>query len=416
MGTGGSVIIRGARVLDPANNIDEIKDLYVKDGKISAPFPDSEARRIIGASGLWAAPGFIDMHAHLREPGFEHKEDIAHGARAALAGGFTTICCMPNTKPVADSPEVIRYIRRKAEEAGFADVLPIGSITVGQAGRELSPFEELAAAGACAFSEDGKTVADSMLMKKAYLRAKALGKPVLSHCEDACLGLLPESEEIMTARDLILAGHTGAAAHICHVSTKTAAGLLAHAQKCGVRATGEACPHHFALCEEMIPANAAKPGNYIMSPPLRTRGDMEAVREALANGVIGVIATDHAPHTDAEKAGEHPPNGIVGLETALGLCLTNLVETGYLSPLELIRKLTANPAKILGIDRGTLTTGARADIVLIDPGAEYMVEPEKFFSKGRNTPFEGWVLRGRAVMTVVNGRIAHSYQRGGIAD
>jgi len=406
MSQNAGLIIKNARILDPANSRDETGDLYVRDGKISAPFSVSGAVGVVDASGLWAAPGFIDLHVHLREPGFEYKEDIAHGAAAALAGGFTTVCCMPNTRPAADSPEVVRYVKARAAEAEFADVLPVGSVTLGLAGAELSPMESLAAAGACAFSDDGKTVADPLLMKNAYLRAKALGKPVFSHCEDLMLGLLPESEETIAARDLILAGHAGARAHICHISTKTAAALLADAKRRGVSATGEACPHHFALCRETIPAGAETPGNFMMSPPLRSRKDMEAIREALADGVIDVIATDHAPHADAEKAGANPPNGVVGLETALGLCVTCLVETGYLTPPELVRKLTVNPAKILDIQKGTLTVGADADIVLIDPLAEYTVDPSKFLSKGRNTPFGGWTLRGRAAVTIVGGKIA----------
>jgi len=421
-----SLLIRNGRVIDPANKRDDVSDVFITEGKIESVGHDitKTADTVIDAAGCWVTPGFIDMHVHLREPGYEYKETIETGGRAAVKGGFTTVCCMPNTKPVLDNPEMIADIYAKAGR--YAKVLPIGSITRGQQGESLTNIQLLKEAGACGVSEDGKSVANARLMHQALEKAMACNLPVLDHCEDTNLssggvinegaaakrlslpGISPLAEDVMTARDLLLAEAAGAQIHLCHISTARSAGLLKDAKRRGVRATGETCPHYFSLHENDI---LTDDGKYKMNPPLRSYADMLAMRRALAEDVIDVIATDHAPHSEEDKSRGFMKAafGIVGLETALGLCITNLVNTGVLSPPQLIRKLTVNPARILGISSGTLSEGAPADIAVIDPQFAWTVNPSVFISKGRNTPFGGVRLTGMVKFTLVAGRIVYGH-------
>jgi dihydroorotase len=419
------ILIRNGRVIDPAGGVDSCRDVLISEGRIEAIVQRVHAAcstREIDASGLWVCPGLIDLHVHLREPGFEYKETIYDGARAAARGGFTSICCMPNTNPATDSPEAIAFILKKAAAAGFAKVLPIAAVTKGQSGFELTDMDALAKAGACAFSEDGKSVADSLLIKKAFRKSAELRLPMLSHCEDPSLadngvinegaaaqrlnlpGISSDSEDVIIARDLILARSAGAWAHICHMSTKGAVKLLEIAKKQGIRASGEATPHHFSLCDDDIHSDD---GNYKMNPPLRTREDMMAIRQGLKYGTIDAIATDHAPHAEDEKnkGFAASPFGIAGLETALGLSISVLVEGGWLEPFQLIEKLSANPAKILGIDAGALKLGLAADIAVINPQKKFTVAPERFLSKGKNSPFCGRRLSGVVEYTIIDGRV-----------
>ena len=419
-----SLLIRNGRVIDPANKRDDIFDVLVVEGKIESVGRgiSKSVDTIINAEGCWVTPGFIDLHAHLREPGFEYKETVVTGSRAAVRGGFTTICCMPNTNPVIDSQETVEYVFSKS--GGYAKVLPIGSITLGQNGESLSDMALLKNAGVCGFSEDGKSVMHTQLMKQAFEKVAALNLPIFDHCEEISLisgGVINEgsasrrlflpgmpalAEDLITARDLLLAEHAGAKIHLCHISTARSAALLKEAKARGVKATGEVCPHHFSLCDEDI---LSDDGMFKMNPPLRSKYDMEAMLQALSEDVISVIATDHAPHSEVEKSGGFlkAAFGITGLETALGLCVTNLINTGILSPYQLIEKLTVNPAKVLGIDSGTLSEGAMADITITDPKCQWTVEPLEFYSKGKNTPFKGKRLSGMVRYTLVNGRIVY---------
>ena len=420
-------LIKGGRVIDPASNIDTQADLLFEGGLIKEAGQnlDCAGAKVIDAEGMWVVPGLIDIHVHLRDPGFPHKETIATGSKAAAAGGFTTICAMPNTNPATDSGEVVDYITSTAKEQALVNVLPIGSMTKGLEGRELSRMDEMAKAGMCAVSDDGKWVANPELFKAALGCAKALSLPVLSHCEDLALtgkgqinagakadslgllGIPPESEETAVERDIALAEEIGAQLHICHISTAGGIEHLRAARQRGQNVTAEVCPHHFTLCDEDIPGRDA---NFKMSPPLRSRDDLAAIRQALKDGVIDVIATDHAPHhiDDKNCLFEQAQNGIVGLETAVALCITELVDTGLLTPAGLIAKLTANPAKILGLDKGTLSMGADADITIIDPNFEHQIDKGKFQSLGKNTPFDGRAVRGKAMYTIVGGKIVVS--------
>ncbi|MCL2580171.1 MAG: dihydroorotase [Oscillospiraceae bacterium] len=418
-------LIRNGRIIDPASRLDGSADLLFEDGKIIAAGQnlDDTGAQIIDAAGMWVVPGLIDLHVHLRDPGFPHKETIATGARAAAAGGFTTICAMPNTNPVTDCAEVIAYIFRAAQKAPVS-ILPIGSITRGMAGQALSDISGMAGAGICALSEDGKWVDDPELFKAALAQADKLSLPVFAHCEDLRLtdngqihagptakklglaGISSESESSAVARDIALAQDTGTHLHICHISVKESVEHLRAAKAGDRRVTGEVCPHHFALCDEDIPGLDA---NFKMSPPLRGKIDREAVIQALKDGTVEVIATDHAPHHADEKNGAFTaaPNGIVGLETAIPLCITELVETGVLTPSQLIAKLTVNPAGILGIDKGHLKPGGCADIVIIDPNCDHVIDKNNFHSLGGNTPFDGRQVRGQVIRTIVSGKTVY---------
>lgn len=406
------------------------KHILVEDGKIaliadasSGVWPDhTDGHEVIDAEGKLVAAGFIDMHVHLREPGFEHKETIATGTRSAARGGFTTIACMPNTRPVADTPETLRHIMDKAAAEGSGvRVLPYGSISKQELGRELTDFAALREAGAVAFSDDGVGVQSSFMMKEAMARAKELGMTVVAHCEDNTLvegaavtegafaarnglkGIPNESEAIHVGRDILLAEATGVHYHVCHVSTEQSVRLIRQAKDIGIHVTAEVCPHHLVLSDEDIPAMDA---NWKMNPPLRTPRDVEAVIEGLEDGTIDIIVTDHAPHSAEEKAKGMllAPFGIVGFETAFPLLYTRFVATGRWTLEFLLVKMAELPAKVFGLPQGKLEEGADADLVLIDLEKEQTVDPEAFLSKGRNTPFAGWRLKGWPVLTMVAGR------------
>ena len=418
------LLIQNGRVIDPANGRDGRFDILITDGtitKVAESIADS-ADEIIDAAGKWVVPGLIDLHVHFREPGFTRKETIATGSRAAALGGFTTVCCMPNTKPVVDNEILVEYVKMKAEREAVVNVLPIGAITKGQNGEELADIGSMARAGACAVSEDGKSVDNAALMKTALKYAGMFNIPVLDHCEDKLLtgsgqmhagaqaalmglaGISPESEEVIMARDIILAKDAGAHLHICHISTAGAAQLLREAHARGEHITAEVCPHHFTLCDEDITDYDA---NFKMAPPLRSRADVAAMKEALADGTIAVIATDHAPHHIDEKNCEFAAaaNGIVGLETAIALSITELVRAKVLTPMQLVEKLTLNPAKILGIGKGTLSEGADADIAIIDTETPYTVDVNTFASKSKNSPFHGREVYGKVTHTVCGGKV-----------
>lgn len=424
-----NILIKNGRVIDPANNIDEILDIFVKGDKISRIGNNLENLReeleidkTIDASNKWVTPGLIDLHVHLREPGYEYKETIKTGTRSAVMGGFTTICCMPNTKPITDSEIVVEYINMKAQREGVCKVLPLGAITVDQKGETLSDIGKMAKVGICAISEDGGTVANPALMKSGIKYASMFNIPVFSHCEELSLargsmnvgdtaerlglkGITNESESLIVSRDMILADCQGLPIHLCHISTKESLELIRDAKARGSKVTAEVTPHHFTLIDEDI---TDYDGNYKMNPPLRSRQDREAVLEALKNNTLEVIATDHAPHHVDEKncEFEKSANGIVGLETAIALSISELVLKDVLTPLELIAKLTKNPAKILNReDIGSLKVGNTADVTIIDPEEVYKIDSSKFESLGKNTPFDSREVTGKVIYTIVNGKI-----------
>ena len=421
------LIIRGGRVIDPASNTDAIKNVVIENGRIvrlqsgaETRNPDSE---IIDASGMWVVPGLIDMHTHLREPGHEYKETIATGSAAAAAGGFTSICCMPNTTPVNDNQSVTEYILKKAREASHARVYPVGAISKGLQGKSLAEFGELKEAGVVAVSDDGNPVMNSQLMRRALEYTRAFDLFVISHCEDLDLagnGVMNEGtvatrlglrgipnavESVMVSRDLMLAELTGAKLHIAHVSAADSVRCIRDAKKRGVLVTAETAPHYFSLTEAaLLDYNT----NAKMNPPLRTKKDVEAICEGLRDGSIDAIATDHAPHSILEKDIEFDAaaNGIIGMETSLPLSL-KLVRNGILDPMTLIAKMSTNPARILGLPAGQLKPGASADVTVIDPEVSFTVDANSFKSKARNCPFDGWNLQGKAALTIVEGRIIH---------
>jgi len=415
------LLIKNGRILDPASGRDEMADLYVQDGVICAQFVQDESTEIIDATGKLVAPGFIDVHVHLREPGYEAKETIATGTAAAARGGFTGVACMPNTNPVTDNRFIVEFIHKRAAEEGRVNVYPIGAITRGSRGDELAELGDMRDAGAVAFSDDGRPVANAGLMRRAMQYCQMLSAPVISHCEEQSLvaggvmhegyystilglkGIPASAEEVMVARDIILAAEIGCPLHIAHISTMGSVALVREAKKRGYLVTAEATPQHFTLTDQAV-------GQYNtlakVNPPLRGEKDVQAVREGLADGTIDIIATDHAPHTFDEKNVEFDlaPFGLVGLETAVGLVWTELVRSGILTPLQAVAKLSLHPARLLGIARGTLAEGSAADITIIDPLLTETVNPDQFVSKGKNTPFTGRTLQGLPVITIRSGR------------
>jgi dihydroorotase len=420
-----AILIRGGRVIDPSRGTDGIADVYLTDGRVEAVglnIVGEDGCTVVEAAGKVVAPGFIDLHTHLREPGQEDVETVATGAMAAAAGGFSAVCAMPNTDPVTDNQAAIGFIVSQAQRAGRARVYPIGAISLGQKGQQLAEFGELVGAGAVAVSDDGKPVMSSHLMRTALEYARTFGIPVADHCEDMTLaqggamheglvstrlglkGIPAAAEEIMVARDIILAELTGGHVHLCHMSTRGSVELIRRAKEKGIRVTAEACPHHFTLTHERCEGYDT---NAKMNPPLREAEDREAIRRGLKDGTIDVIATDHAPHHyDAkEREFDDAPNGIIGLETALGLAVSELVETGLLTLPELVTRMSTLPARIFGLPGGTLSVGAPADVVVFDPKARWTVTPSTFFSKSRNTPFTGRELTGRADLTIVRGQV-----------
>ena len=442
-----SLLIRGGRVLDPASGLDMASgDILIEDGRIAAVGPDLTERastgsartdlKVIDASGLVVCPGFVDLHTHLRDPGFEYKETIETGTRAAARGGFTTVCAMPNTEPPIDSRSVVDYVLGRAAEAGVVRVLPIGCVTKGRAGTQLAELGELAEAGCVAFSDDGAPVADAAVMRRALEYASTFDTPVVDHCEDPQLaggvmhegwvstrlglqGIPAASEESAIARDLALAAQTGARLHIAHISTAGGVELVRRAKAAGLRVTAEVTPHHLALTHEAVMHREGESGlaydtNAKMYPPLRRPEDVAACIEGLRDGTIDAVATDHAPHAVQEKLCEFDAAafGMSGLETAFALAMT-AVEIGVLSLERLVEALTIGPVRALGLDRrvpglGTLAVGASGDVVLLDPKREWLVDPEAFASKGKNTPLGGRRLRGQVVATAYAGEVVHA--------
>ncbi len=423
------ICIQGGLVIDPGQ-INGRADVLIQNGEIvEIGYPLKQISQqdtsviILDASGWIVAPGFVDLHCHLREPGFEYKETIQTGSSSAVAGGFTSICAMPNTQPVNDNAAITQFMLTKAKEAGKARVYPIGAITKNSDGEELANIGELVEAGCVAISDDGRPVMNSLVMRRALEYAKAFGIPVVDHCEDlhltdgGCMnegvvstelgmpGIPDASEEVMVARNLALADLTGVSVHLAHLSTARSVELVRHAKGQGLPVSAEVCPHHFSITEEAVRGYKA---NAKMNPPLRTHEDMVALRQGLLDGTIDVIATDHAPHALQEKQLEFDtaPFGIVGFETALPLTL-DLVQEGILSLEQVLNKLTRAPAQLFHLPAGSLTPGSRADIVIFDPEEEWVVDPEQFYSKSRNTPFGGKKVKGRVKMTLVDGRLVY---------
>ncbi|MBI2844047.1 MAG: dihydroorotase [Armatimonadetes bacterium] len=416
-------LLRGGRVIDPSQGIDEVADVLIRDGAISHQLSaiSREDVEVFDCSGLVVAPGFIDMHVHLREPGAEHKETIETGARAAAAGGFTTIVAMPNTDPAPDNRAVVEFILRRGRETGI-NVLACGAMTKDMAGQEMAQLGDMAEAGAVAVSDDGHPVQSSLIMRRVMEYAGMLGLPVLTHCEDksltsdavmnegivsTVLGLrgMPAAAEVgMVVRNILLSELAGCHVHIQHVSCAGSVEAVRQAKSHGVRVTAETCPQYFTLTDEAL---GDYDTNAKCNPPLRTRADIEAVKAGLADGTIDIIATDHAPHSLEDKEVEMTVAafGMVGLETALPLAITKLVDEGVLTLSQAIGKMTCAPARALGLDRGTLAEDAAADIVVFDPDAEVTVRASEFKSMGRNTPFDGWKLRGKVVATIAGGRV-----------
>lgn len=422
------LLIQGGRVLDPARKIDCQLDLLIEDGKIAHQGRDlsAEGAQVLDAAGLVVAPGLVDMHVHLREPGFEDKETVASGCAAAAKGGVTTLVAMPNTRPVTDCPDIVKLVRDKAAVTGV-NVLPAGAVTVGQRGEQLTDFSALKAAGVPAFTDDGVPIQNLALLRQAMQEAKVLDLPLLDHCEDRDMvqnyavnegavsrklglpGRPAIAEELQIMRDVMLAEETGAHVHICHISTARGVDIVRQAKARGVRVTCETCPQYFTLTEEEVLLQGAMAR---VNPPLRTQADLEGIRAGLADGAIDAIVTDHAPHTAEEKSKPLPdaPSGMVGLETSLVLALTGLYHSGLLPLSRVLALMSASPAALLGLDKGTLAVGRDADLVLFDPDQEWVIDKEQFASKGRNTPFHGRTVRGKVKYTISRGNII--YQEG----
>lgn len=436
-----TLLISGGRILDPGQGIDKAADLLISKGKITwigdkGTAPRHPDLKTIDAKGLVVCPGFIDLHCHLREPGFEDKETIATGTKAAAKGGFTTVCCMPNTNPPLDTKASIDYVKKTAETDGVVQVLPVGCITKARQGKELTEMNELAEAGVVAFSDDGNPVASSRIMSLAMDYSRALGLPLIDHCEDKELsdggfmndgwvsarlglkGIPAAAEDIMVARDISLAQMTGARLHIAHASTGGSVELIRRAKEKGIAVTAEVTPHHLILTEEAVMGSQKKNNRQLkydtnakVNPPLRTKEDITALIKGLTDGTIDAIATDHAPHTLVDKMCEFglAAFGISGLETALA-CLMSLINSGQLDLKTLISKFTAEPARIIGTrygELGTLKPGCRADVTLFDPNKEWLVDSRSFASKGKNTPFEGYKFKGKVLMTLVAGQVVY---------
>lgn len=424
------LLIKNGHVVDPASGRDGQYDVLVADGIIVQvqEHISEAADEVVDAAGKTVMPGFIDLHVHFREPGFEYKETIRSGSLAAARGGFTSVCPMPNTNPVIDNRYMVEYLKMKAERESVINIWPVGAITTGQAGNENADIEAMANAGAVAVSEDGKSVMNTDVYRQGMIMAEKAGIPVLAHCEDKILagggvmnagirakqlgmeGISNAVEDVIVARDIIMAKETKVRLHLCHCSTKDSVALVKLAKQWGQPVTAEVCPHHFTLSDADIPRDDA---NYKMNPPLRSREDVQALKEGLCDNIMDVIATDHAPHGQEEKERSirEAPFGITGLETAFALVVTELVEQGYLSLTQLVEKMSKNPAAVIGIDRGSLGEGSAADIVIADLTAEYAIHCPDFVSMGKNSPFEGRKVRGRIERTYVAGRLAYCMEQ-----
>lgn len=433
----GSLTIAGGRVIDPRNGLDKKADVVIEKGCVKAVVTKSRmsdaqiekgSHNVLDARGKVVCPGLVDLHVHFREPGREDKETVRTGSRAAVAGGFTSVCCMPNTDPAIDSQEVVQFIYRQAEKA-YCRVFPVAAVTRGRAGKELSEIGELKAAGAIAVSDDGSPVADAQVMRRALLYARQFGLPVASHCEEPSLaaggsmhegfvstkvgirGIPALAEDLMVARDIELAADTDGHVHICHVSTARSVAMIRDGKRRKVRVTAEATPHHFTLTDDLIPARFDT--NLKVNPPLRTRADVRAVIRGLQDGTIDCVATDHAPHAQEEKELEfdHAPFGLIGLETALPLGITELVETSKMTLSDLVTLLTSKPADVFGLAAGHLSVGAAGDVCVFDPGEEHTLVAGSYFSRSQNSPFSGRTVRGRVHQTVVDGVVVFDLKR-----
>lgn len=422
------ILIKNGRVIDAKNKIDKVSDILIEEDKIielgeNLSEDDCE---VIDAEGCYVMPGFIDLHVHLRDPGFTYKENLETGAKAAARGGVTTICSMPNTKPSIDNPDIVKEIVKRAANEACVNVLPVGAVTIGQRGDTVTDIKGMTREGICAISEDGKSVMNSNVYREAMKTARECNIPVMAHCEDINLvnggvmnadskaeqlglkGITNAVEDIIVSRDILLSKETGVKLHLCHCSTKDSVRMIKEAKEEGLSVTGEVCPHHFILSTDDIKEDD---GNYKMNPPLRSLEDVTALKEGLRDGIMDVISTDHAPHSDEEKSGgfEKSPFGIVGLETSASLTYTELVLKGYLTPMQMVEKMSLNPAKVLGIDKGSIEVGKVADIVVFNPDKEYIIDVNEFASKGKNTPFAGRKVRGKVEYTICKGKIVYPF-------
>lgn len=422
-----TILIRGGQVINPATQMDEVADVLIEDGVVKEIKKGikSKANRTIDAKGCYVMPGFIDLHVHLRDPGLEYKEDVFTGMQAAAHGGYTTVLAMPNTKPVADNADVIGYVHRKAASGNCIHVLQVGAVTKGQLGKELADIEGMVKAGCPAISEDGKSVMNSQVYREGMKEAARLHIPVLAHCEDINLvhggvmnadakaeafglpGITNAVEDVIVARDILLSKETGARLHLCHCSTEDSVRMVREAKEQGIAVSAEVCPHHFTLSSEDIKEEEMT--NYKMNPPLRTKADVEALKQGLKDGTMEVISTDHAPHAFQEKntTMKKAPFGIVGLETAACLTYTELVLGGYLTPMQMAERMSYNPARVIGSDKGDIQPGKAADLVIFDPKETYRIDRDQFASKGRNTPFHGREVTGRVKCTICDGCVVY---------
>lgn len=421
------ILIKNGRVLNPATNMDEISDVFIENDKVVAigAALEKEADKVIDATGKFIMPGYIDLHVHFRDPGLTHKEDIFTGMAAAAHGGYTSVFAMPNTKPVADHAEVITYVHDKAKEGNCINVYQVGAITVGQAGTELSDIRGMVEAGCPALSEDGKSVMNANLYRDAMKIAAELDVPILAHCEDITMvnggcvnadaktkemglpGITNSVEDVIVARDILIAKETGARLHLCHCSTADSVKMVKAAKEEGLPVSAEVCPHHFVLTSDDI-TDAANT-DYKMNPPLRTREDVDALKQGLKDGIMEVISTDHAPHTAEEKNTimQKAPFGIVGLETAACLTYSELVLGGIFTPMQMAAAMSYHPAKVMKMDKGDIQPGKVADVVIFDPNVTYKIDKTTFVSKGQNTPFHGYEVTGKVVCTICNGRVVY---------
>lgn len=429
-----TVLIKSGHVLDPLTGTDAIKDVLINGDRITKVEENiqEQADETVDAKGCYVMPGFIDLHVHFRDPGLEYKETLATGGRAAVRGGVTSVCAMPNTKPVIDNGVKVAEVQNRAKKESLTNVYQLGSVTVGQQGEELADLRGMAKAGCVGISEDGKSVMNASLYRKAMKIAKEENLVVFAHCEDITMveggvmnadknaerlgqkGITNSVEDVIVARDILLAKETGVQLHLCHCSTEDSVKMIREAKKEGLPVTGEVCPHHFILTSDDIPKDD---GNYKMNPPLRAKSDVEALIEGLADGTMDLISTDHAPHGSAEKncGMRMAAFGIVGLETSAALTYTELVDKGILTPMQMAEKMSYNAAKILGLkDKGSVSAGKIADIVVFDPNREYLIDKNEFVSKGKNTPFHGRPVKGEVACTIVGGEIV--YKGGKIID